>query len=353
MESKENIKHHADELAAYMEEAMVSVTSSYLKDPEVLKIQDTVIGTLGNFSASIGKAKSKKTFNVSALVAAALSNGTVLQYQASFPDNKRKILYIDTEQGKNHCLKVLKRILRLANLPMDVDPENLRVYALRKYSPEIRLQIIQHAIEQEPNLGLVIIDGIRDLMYDINSPSEATNTISNLMQWTDDKQIHIHTILHQNKNDEHARGHIGTELSNKAETIIQVEVDKDDSNISTVTPVHIRDREFSPFAFRINEESLPELVELKSRQSGRKAKDPFDPYKEISEQQHRQALANTFINGDIPRYDELIKKLKEGYLSVGIKLNNNKCVTLVTFLRNKRMVVAEDKVYKLVPDFHY
>ena len=37
----------------------------------------TVVGTLGNFSASIGKAKSKKTFNVSAIVAAALKNGTV------------------------------------------------------------------------------------------------------------------------------------------------------------------------------------------------------------------------------------------------------------------------------------
>ncbi len=39
----------------------------------------SVIGTLGNFSASIGKAKSKKTFNVSAIVAAALkTDGTKL-----------------------------------------------------------------------------------------------------------------------------------------------------------------------------------------------------------------------------------------------------------------------------------
>ena len=36
------------------------------------------------------------------------------------------------------------------------------------------------------------------------------------MQWKDDRQIHIHTVLHQNKNDEHARGPIGTELNTKA-----------------------------------------------------------------------------------------------------------------------------------------
>ena len=45
---------------------------------ETVEVQGSVIGTLGNFSASIGKAKSKKTFNVSAIVAAALKNGTVL-----------------------------------------------------------------------------------------------------------------------------------------------------------------------------------------------------------------------------------------------------------------------------------
>ena len=61
----------------------------------------------------------------------------------------------------------------------------------------------------------MVIDGIRDLVYDINSPSEATCVISKLMQWTDEYQIHLHTILHQNKSDENARGHIGTEINNK------------------------------------------------------------------------------------------------------------------------------------------
>lgn len=53
------------------QQSILSITGNYEKAPEVFKIDDTVIGTLGNFSASIGKAKSKKTFNVSAIVAAA------------------------------------------------------------------------------------------------------------------------------------------------------------------------------------------------------------------------------------------------------------------------------------------
>ena len=93
--------------------------------------------------------------------------------------------------------------------------------------------------------------------YDINSSSESTEVISNSVQWTDDKQIHIHTVLHQNKNDEHARGHIGTELNNKAETILQVEVDKDDKAISVVEAVHIRDRTLNLSLSGINEDVLP------------------------------------------------------------------------------------------------
>ena len=346
----------SDSLASMMAEATISVSNNYTQSPEVLKIGDSVIGTLGNFSASIGKAKSKKTFNVSAIVASALSEGRVLHYKSEFPSDKRCILYIDTEQGRHHCQKVLNRILRLANLPADIDPENLKLLALRKYSPEERLAIVEYALDTIPNIGLVIIDGIRDFVYDINSPSEATRIISKLMQWTDDKQIHIHTILHQNKNDEHARGHIGTELNNKAEAIMQIEVDKEDKSISIVEAVHIRDKEFEPFAFRINEEALPELVEsyaLKEKKVGRPKKEPFDPYRDISESTHRKALELTFANGDISGYDQVREALQAGYANAGYKLSYNKSVDVLKFLTNKRMVVKEKNTYHFMPEFHY
>ena len=53
---------------------MSNIRSRIPKSPEVLFCNGSVIGTLGNFSASTGKAKSKKTFNVSAILAAALTN---------------------------------------------------------------------------------------------------------------------------------------------------------------------------------------------------------------------------------------------------------------------------------------
>ena len=120
--------------------------------------------------------------------------------------------------------------------------------------------------------------------------------------------------------------------------------------------LHIRDRDFEPFAFRINEKSLPELVEFyqpQKRQPGRPAKEPFDPYKEISEDTHRSALNAAFENDNISSYDSYLERLKEGYGRQGIKLGHNKAVKLATFLSNKRMVVKEGKEYRFNRDFHY
>ena len=79
----------SEELKAYIDESVISVTGTYDQSAAVLMVDDSIIGTLGNFSASIGKAKSKKTFNVTAIAASALKNGTVLKYRSSFPEDKR------------------------------------------------------------------------------------------------------------------------------------------------------------------------------------------------------------------------------------------------------------------------
>ena len=299
----------------------------------------------------------KKTFNVSAIVAAALKNGTVLRYAAELPEEKRKVLYIDTEQSPYHCLKVMKRILRMAGLPDDRDSGYLEFLALRKYTPEQRISIVEQAIYHSPDIGLVIIDGIRDMVYDINSPGESTRIISKLMQWTDDRQIHIHTILHQNKGDENARGHIGTELNNKAETVLLVEKDKGNSDISHVSAMHIRAMDFEPFAFCINDRALPELAEgykPEARKPGRPSVEKFDPYKDISEPQHRAALEAAFALKEEYGYKELEDTLIRTYLAEGVRLNHQNAVALITMLRNKRMIVQENgRKYSFKPDYHY
>lgn len=318
--------------------ARLLVTDEFVAPPVILRVDDSVIGTLGNFSASTGKAKSKKTFNVCAIVAAAMTGGTVLNYSASLPPERRRILYVDTEQSRFHCKRVLCRILRLAGLPTDAPPPLLEFLCLRGYATKERLRKIEEAIYDLDDLGLVVIDGIRDLAHDINSPGEATDLITKLMQWTDERRIHIHTVLHLNKGDDNTRGHLGTELNNKAETVLQIT--KDDF-----------DRDFEPFAFRINADALPELVEDYQPRQTTAAKS-FD-YAEVCEAKHREALELLFSEADRVSYSSLIGRLQSSYASIGHSFGINKAKQLKVFLENKRMIVKEDKFYRYNPDFHY
>lgn len=240
---------------------ILKVTDKFPELPVIAKVGDSTIATLGNISVSTGKEKSKKTFNVSAIVASLLSGNRVLNYIPILPVKRKTILYIDTEQSPYHCKKVLERIIILSGLDPKTHPVNLVFIPLRKFSPKERLELVEQAIYDIPDLFFVVIDGIRDLVYDINSSTEAMNVLSCLMRWSEEKNIHIHNVLHTNKGDDNTRGHLGTELSNKAETILQMTKDNIDSDISEVKAKCIRDVEFEPFAFRINDEGLPELTD--------------------------------------------------------------------------------------------
>ena len=350
-EAKGDTIMNKEDFAALWKSIRLKVTDTYDVPPEILWVNGSTIGTLGNFSASTGKAKSKKTFNISAIVAAALTNDEVLHYSACLPPDKRKILYVDTEQSRYHCHKVMERILRLAGLPTDQDRDDFVFIVLREQTPDMRKRIIEYMLENMPDVGLLIIDGIRDLMYDINSPSESTDLINLLMRWSSGYNLHIHTVLHLNKGDDNTRGHIGTELNNKAETVLQITKSTQDGNISEVKAAHIRDRDFEPFAFRINDSALPEVVDGYVFQQPKQEKS--FPLTELTKQQHRTALENGFGKRTVQGYSNVIQALKQGYASIGYERGRNVLVALNTFLVNKRMIVKEGKGYRYNPDFHY
>jgi len=59
-------------------EAQLDIDKEVPPPPVAIYIGDSPACTFGNFSASIGKPKGKKTFNVSAMTAGAMTNSTIL-----------------------------------------------------------------------------------------------------------------------------------------------------------------------------------------------------------------------------------------------------------------------------------
>jgi hypothetical protein len=236
-------------------------------------------------------------------------------------------------------LKAAKRISRLT----DHQTDNLTVFCLRSLRPSERLEFVEAEIKRAENLGLVIIDGVKDLVTSINDEEQATAIASKLLKWTEDYEIHIINVLHQNKSDQNARGHIGTELVNKAETVLEVSKSEGNNEISVVTPIQTRQIEPPTIAFEINDQGLPICVEDFEIRTETK-KDKFDITK-ITDAQINKLLSKVYADKWISfSYKDLQQQLKiASGESFGKALGNNQIQTLIVMLKNKDLIYQNSK----------
>jgi hypothetical protein len=217
----------------------------------------TPIGTYGNFSFIAAPPKHKKTFLVS-LLSAAYLGGDVKRFTGNIKGHRdgKCILHFDTEQGRFHAQRVFRRPLDMSGL----SNECYRTYGLRARTHKERLDIIDFAIRTSDNLGLVIIDGIADLVSDVNNIDEANDVVQMLMKWTEVHNIHIITVIHMNWGSTKPTGHLGSALQKKCETEIHLEKNEMDSSIVDVKCKSSRGRAFDNFSFFVNSNSLPEIA---------------------------------------------------------------------------------------------
>lgn len=301
----------------------------------------TILGTLGNISTIIGKAKAKKTFFTGVAVASAVSGYTVAErYRGYLPSNQNNVLYFDTEQGKYHAQQSVKRICK--QVGVDV-PSNLHAFGLRPFSPKERVEIISHAIETIDGVGFIVIDGIRDLVNSINDEVEATEVTSLLLKWSQLKNLHIITVLHQNKGDNNARGHIGTELMNKSETVLSVTKSDQDELISIVEAQYCRNMEPDIFAFEINSEGLPipaENFEIRTASKSKQSKTDSYPLENIF-----SVLSDyVFKNTEFQQNQHLKSLLQEGYKNTfGKRIANNTISNLIPIMLHEGLIKQEAK----------
>ena len=176
--------------------------------------------------AITGKAKSGKTF-VTSMLMACCQVRDVLSFHRE-QESPLRVLWYDTEQSDESTQDILKnRIMRMVagkdgviQTELFVNGDGLPridVFNVRAVEWKLRRKLLIEAVNMcEPDL--VIIDGIRDLVNDINDGVLAQEVMEELMHLATDKECCIACVLHQNKSgeDHNLRGWIGTELMNKA-----------------------------------------------------------------------------------------------------------------------------------------
>jgi len=237
---------------------------------------------MGNFSLIQGKAKSRKSYFLSALMAAAISEHDVCGHIRGHVHDKVNI-YIDTEQGDWHASKAKNRIQTMAGLDPRVNLPNFKHYRFRGLlTNKERLKLTDYIMKSFDNIGYVVIDGVVDLASKgVNDEEEATALASMLLQWTSNNNCHISCVLHENKNDRNAKGHLGSYLVQKAETTISLAKSETTPGASDIVPEYTRNKEFPSMEMTITGYDTIELVQKEDFESAPERVWTFEDYKRL------------------------------------------------------------------------
>ena len=251
----------------YVKPYIVDMSRDLPEEQPIISIDGCCICSRGNISAICGEAKSKKTFLASALVASAMAIplDKLNNFKSVDKDMNINVLWVDTEQGERHVRRVIDRISEMTGAKMGglVSEPRLMTLSLRELSPMDRYKVMMEAVKRYP-FDLIVIDGIADLQNNTNDLEESDALVGLLMALSTKTNTHILCVLHTNPGSDKARGHLGSSLQRKAETVIFVHRN---GECSVVEPQFCRNEPFERFAFAVNEEGIPEMCDIPQGES--------------------------------------------------------------------------------------
>lgn len=219
----------------------------------------TAFGSYGDFSCVVGASKSKKTFLVSLMIACYIG-GQAQNFASEIKGHDttgKLILHFDTEQSQYHTQRVARRVIEMVGETYN----DYKPYGLRKLSAKERLDFINYMVlesQYKDKIGLIVIDGVADLVDNINDVESSANATNSLLKWTAITNAHCITVLHRNFSSQKPTGHIGSFVLKKAETVVFV--DNEDDGIK-VNPEYTRNIPFTEFKFSVGNDWLPRVNE--------------------------------------------------------------------------------------------
>ena len=191
------------------------------------------------------------------------------------------------------------------------------IFNVRSLYYEERLRLFEKAVRKyRPDL--LLLDGVRDLLADINDGVKAQEIVERLMKLAQETNCCLVCVLHQNKGaeDRNLRGWIGTELMNKAFEVYSCEKVKPE-NIFVVEQTHTRKYDLDGLMFfRMDTETeLPVVCEAPTRFAAMNEYATSSPYGEKLPYMNRKYLWFDENNKPHPKSEELFyEALKAGPL---------------------------------------
>ena len=219
-----------------------------------------IFGTFGNISMIKGEEKARKSWLKSLLLGCCF-DGNSVNYSSDIKGHNLRDKYIidlDTEQDAYYSRLGADRICKMYGTPQSpVIPDNYIAINLREHNAKIRRDYLKWLFmesEYRNKLGVVSIDGYVDMLDNFNDLVESTEFTQSLMKYSTLSKAHITGVLHLNPGQDKARGHLGTILQQKCETVVII---KDEGDFSSVTCQRGRGKKWDAFGISVNKDWLP------------------------------------------------------------------------------------------------
>ena len=172
----------------------------------------------GEIAAIAGKPGAGKSTTLAILVGILIGRTEFAGIRCVTPC--RKVLWVDTEKGPFSCQQKMSIFRQVADIGFDEKLESFGVHftLLRQESTTDRLYDT-YALAQLDDYDLVVIDGIFDFT---NDPNKDLSGVTDFLRGLADNGVTVFAMLHTNKNDDHMRYAIGTELERICTTRLTV-----------------------------------------------------------------------------------------------------------------------------------
>lgn len=256
--TEEEILQEQDDLWAKITKSKFDIT----KKPENIDFCLTAnvegetfnVAGFGMLGIVTGLAKSRKSTFLKALMASVIASGhPKLNFQ--FNLKGKQAIFIDTEQPEYFFYKNQSQSHYLAGTKNNV--QSYEAYGWRDFSVENRVKAVDLLIERNKDIGLIVLDGALDLCKNFNSEEESQKTVQQMMTWTKQSGAMIITVIHKNRHNGFAMGHLGSMLEKKVDFGIQMT--NEEGGFTEVKQILGRSRPFKEFKFTQDTDGYPIL----------------------------------------------------------------------------------------------
>jgi hypothetical protein len=148
------------------------------------------------------------------------------------------VVYVDTERNLSEQLPyALQSIQMKAGYNRADHPSNFEYISLLQINRKDRFatlnECLNHFKKSTNNPLFIVLDVSTDCIEDFNKTDKSMELIDLMNMAINEHNVIFLCLIHENPKSDKARGHFGTELMNKASTVMQVGFEKDASQNDT------------------------------------------------------------------------------------------------------------------------